>query len=281
MKTLLALTFALAALALSSPAFAAAPTITSVTPNAGTTAGGQVVTIVGTNFQTPNVTGVTIGGIAAVFTITSDTVLTVTTPARAAGATTIVVTNGTAPDPSAAYTYVTNNLSLQVSVRVTIPKKAALQWGAGTSVDDGGVNHTLAGNRISPYVWTVTDPNTGTNVDINTAYATNDAANGTKVINVENVSPTNAVQTVTAFCSPSASWSPGAAAGVNIFHMEISWNGGGFQTLSPATATTTTAAFAKGSIHPIVLRYTSPTEISAASAGVQQICTVSLVATAN
>src|SRR5262245_5946937 len=75
-----------------------AATLTSVTPNTGTNAGGTNVTLAGTNFT--GATGATFGGTAATsFVVASSTSITCTTPAHAAGAVTVVVTkaagNGT------------------------------------------------------------------------------------------------------------------------------------------------------------------------------------------
>jgi len=67
------------------------PTVTSITPASGPTAGGTAVTITGTNFT--GATAVTIGGVAATgFTVASATSITVNTPAGTAGAKNIVVT---------------------------------------------------------------------------------------------------------------------------------------------------------------------------------------------
>ncbi|MFT3809277.1 MAG: putative Ig domain-containing protein [Micropepsaceae bacterium] len=83
----------------------AVPTISSVAPTSGTTAGGQTVTIFGTNFQ--NVTGVTFGGAAASFSPVNATTVTVTTPAHAAGPVDVVVTTpGGAATLTNAYTYI-------------------------------------------------------------------------------------------------------------------------------------------------------------------------------
>jgi uncharacterized repeat protein (TIGR02543 family) len=60
------------------------PTITSVSPTAGPTAGGLLVTITGTNFQ-PGAT-VTFGGSAASVGAITTTTISATTPAHAAGA---------------------------------------------------------------------------------------------------------------------------------------------------------------------------------------------------
>lgn len=71
---------------------APAPTVTSVSPNSGTTAGGTSVTITGANFvATP---AVTFGGAAATSEVlVNATTLTATVPAHAAGVVNVVVTN--------------------------------------------------------------------------------------------------------------------------------------------------------------------------------------------
>mgnify|MGYP001221570427 FL=1 len=73
------------------PAFAPEPpTVGTITPATGATAGGTSVTIAGTGFT--GATGVTVGGAAGtVFTVVSDTSITVTTPAGTAGAKDVVV----------------------------------------------------------------------------------------------------------------------------------------------------------------------------------------------
>ncbi|MEU1592770.1 IPT/TIG domain-containing protein [Streptomyces sp. NPDC005708] len=69
-----------------------APTITTVVPSTGPIAGGTVVTISGTNLG--GVTAVTFGVTpGTALTVQSDTTLTVTTPATAAGAKDVVVTS--------------------------------------------------------------------------------------------------------------------------------------------------------------------------------------------
>jgi len=67
------------------------PTLTSVSPATGSTAGGTVVTLTGTGFT--GASSVTFGGTAATaFTVDSATQITATTPARALGAVSVVVT---------------------------------------------------------------------------------------------------------------------------------------------------------------------------------------------
>jgi hypothetical protein len=84
-----------------------APTVTSVSPNTGTAAGADTVTITGTGFTTA--TDVAFGAASASFTITSDTSITATTPAtNADGTLDVTVTNpgGTsATSPADQFTY--------------------------------------------------------------------------------------------------------------------------------------------------------------------------------
>jgi hypothetical protein len=69
-----------------------APTVSSITPNSGTTAGGTSVTINGANFVSG--ASVTIGGTSATsVTVNNSTTITATMPAHAAGAANVVVTN--------------------------------------------------------------------------------------------------------------------------------------------------------------------------------------------
>ncbi len=67
------------------------PTVTTLSPNTGAVAGGETVTINGTEFY--DVSGVTFDGVAATgLNRISTTQLTVVTPAHAAGAINVVVT---------------------------------------------------------------------------------------------------------------------------------------------------------------------------------------------
>ena len=83
------------------------PTVSSVSPNSGSTAGGTAVTITGTNFASGAT--VTFGSAAATnVVVVSGTSITATTPAGAAGAVTVTVTNIGSQSGSLAsgYTYV-------------------------------------------------------------------------------------------------------------------------------------------------------------------------------
>ena len=85
------------------------PTVSSVAPNSGPTAGGTAVTISGSNFVAGAT--VTFGGTAATgVVVVSGTSITATTPAGSAGAVTVTVTNPGGQSGSLAngYTYITS-----------------------------------------------------------------------------------------------------------------------------------------------------------------------------
>jgi hypothetical protein len=72
--------------------YTAPPTLSSVTPAVGPTAGGTAVTISGTNFVSGAT--VTFDGLSAIaVTVTSSTTITATTPAHPTGLVTVTVTN--------------------------------------------------------------------------------------------------------------------------------------------------------------------------------------------
>jgi hypothetical protein len=80
------------------------PTVTSISPTSGSTAGGDTITITGTNLT--GATSITVGGNACTtFNVSSATSATCTTPAGTAGTASVVVT--TSDGPSAANTLFT------------------------------------------------------------------------------------------------------------------------------------------------------------------------------
>ena len=72
------------------------PTISSISPNAGPIAGGTSITINGNAFSYPS-PSVTIGGIAATFTVVNGTRITATTPAGTSGPKDVVVSTEQGP----------------------------------------------------------------------------------------------------------------------------------------------------------------------------------------
>ena len=94
-----------------------APTVTSISPNSGTINGGTAVSIAGTGFQAG--TTVSLGGTPATgVTVASSTSITATTPAHAAGAVDVVVSNAEQQNTALAngytYTSITPGLGLSV-----------------------------------------------------------------------------------------------------------------------------------------------------------------------
>ena len=119
--------------------YIAAPTVTSVSPTAGPTAGGTTVTITGTGFAAANPTGaVKFGATNATYTINSNTQITATSPANAAGTYDITVaTPGGTSATSAAdqFTYVP-------APTITSISPTAGPTGGGTTVTITGTNFT-------------------------------------------------------------------------------------------------------------------------------------------
>jgi hypothetical protein len=109
------------------------PVVTSVSPSSGAVVGGGTVTISGSGLV--GATSVTMGGAAAVITANSDTAITVTTPAHAAGVVPVVVTSpfGTA---TGSFTYVAAPVVTSID-----PPTAAL---AGSTVTITGTDFTAA-----------------------------------------------------------------------------------------------------------------------------------------
>lgn len=104
------------------------PTVSSISPSAGTTAGGTSVTISGTNLST--VSSVTFDGSAATISTKTSTQLVVVTPAHSAGAVDVVITNPAGSITSAnGFTYATTP-----TVR---------SWTATPSITSGNINDTF------------------------------------------------------------------------------------------------------------------------------------------
>ncbi|GAA1778304.1 hypothetical protein GCM10009748_08580 [Agromyces lapidis] len=81
-----------------------APVLTTLTPDAGPTAGGTLVTIDGTALG--GATAVTVDGVSVPFTQVSDTEITFETPAHAAGTVDVVVTTAVGSSGALPFTYV-------------------------------------------------------------------------------------------------------------------------------------------------------------------------------
>jgi len=130
-----------------------APTVTSITPNSGTTNGGTAVTIAGTGF----LTGATVkmgGTSATVLAVVNSTLITATAPPHIAGAVDVVVTNTdtktgtltsgytytTAPNPAPTATAI--NPTAGVTTGGTTVSITGTGFLAGASVSFGGIAAT-------------------------------------------------------------------------------------------------------------------------------------------
>ncbi|MDQ2701875.1 MAG: IPT/TIG domain-containing protein [Pseudomonadota bacterium] len=116
--------------------FVQAPTITNVAPASGTTLGGASVVITGTDFT--GASTVSFGGTAATgFTVDSDTQITATTPAHAAGVADVhVTTPGGTATATGAYTFVT-----------PAPTITNVAPGSGTTL--GGTSVVITGTNLT------------------------------------------------------------------------------------------------------------------------------------
>ena len=120
-----------------------APTVSNVTPNAGLTSGGTAVTITGTNFAagaTVSLGGSPASGVA----VLNGTTITATTPAHAAGAVSVLVTNtdGQNGTLAASFTYI-----LPAPTVGSVSPNAGLTTG-GTGITISGANF-VAGATVT------------------------------------------------------------------------------------------------------------------------------------
>lgn len=118
--------------------YGSVPKVTSITPTSGWVEGGTAVTVTGSGFKTA--TAVQVGGVAARWTVVSDTKLVATTPAHAAGRFPILVLNkygSSAATAAATFTYVAHPL----------PTIAAISPASGST--SGGNTVTITGSNFT------------------------------------------------------------------------------------------------------------------------------------
>jgi hypothetical protein len=120
--------------------YVAPPLLSSIAPNAGTTAGGTSVTLTGANYATGAT--VTFNGVAATnVVVVSATSITCTTPPGAAGVAAIAITvKGLTKTFAALYTYISPPVVLAVTPNFGLPA-------GGNSVTITGVNF-VAGSMV-------------------------------------------------------------------------------------------------------------------------------------
>ncbi|MCE9563947.1 MAG: IPT/TIG domain-containing protein, partial [Planctomycetes bacterium] len=117
--------------------YAAAPTVTAVSPNSGPLTGGTSITITGTNFT--GATAVTVGGVAATsVVVVNATTITATTPAHAAGLVDVTVTTPSGTSPTSAADKFTYS---------TVPSVTAVSPSTGPST--GGTSITITGTNFT------------------------------------------------------------------------------------------------------------------------------------
>ncbi|MGE0601944.1 MAG: IPT/TIG domain-containing protein [Dehalococcoidia bacterium] len=115
------------------------PTVTSLAPTSGTTAGGTTVVITGTGFT--GATGVAFGATPATdFDVDSDTQITATSPAHAAGTVDVLVTTpeGTSPNTTA------DNFTFGAGPNITSLSPSQGPTAGGTAVTITGTGFTGA-----------------------------------------------------------------------------------------------------------------------------------------
>ena len=130
-----------------------APTVTSLTPTSGTTAGGTAVTITGTGFT--GATGVTFGGVAATnVSVVSSTSITATTPAGSAGTASVVVTTPAGSNAAnTLFTYITP-LSTDANLSGLTLSSGALTpaFASGTIAYTQSVANAVSSITVTPTV---------------------------------------------------------------------------------------------------------------------------------
>jgi glucose/arabinose dehydrogenase len=156
-----------------------APTVTTIAPNAGTINGGTAVTIRGTGF----LAGATVklgGTSATAVTVVNSTTISATTPAHAAGATSVVVTNTDAkagtlnngftfngpppPNPAPTVTSITpNSGTTNGGTAVTIAGSGFL---TGATVKMGGTNTQVLAVVNSTLITAIAPAHTAGAVDV-------------------------------------------------------------------------------------------------------------------
>jgi hypothetical protein len=169
---------------------APAPAVTGISPSSGSTAGGQVVTVTGTNFS--GTTGVTFGATAATNVIVnSDSLLTATAPAGSAGTVDVKVTtnNGTSSAVAAdQYTYLATPAPTVTGLSPTTGTTAG-----GTSVTISGTNFTGATAVSFGGV-----PGSGVVVNSSTSITATSPAEGPGTVDVTVTTPSGTSATGTA-----------------------------------------------------------------------------------
>jgi hypothetical protein len=138
------------------------PTVSSVSPNSGSTAGGIAVTITGTNFAAG--AAVTLGGTAATnVAVVSGTQITATTPAGSAGAVTVTVTvSGQSGSLASGFTYTSSGTPSLTSISVTPANPTILNGASQQFTATGKYSDGSTQNLTASVSWSSLDQNVAT-----------------------------------------------------------------------------------------------------------------------
>lgn len=252
------------------------PTVTSISPTSGTTAGGTSVTITGTNFISG--TTVTIGGSSCTsVVVVSSTSITCTTPAGTAGAQDVVVATGVSPNATlvGGFTYVVppaapatpdlataSDSGSSSSDDVTSDNTPTISVGSATNGNTVTVTATKSGQTNVTCTFTATAQtgcDLGTLVDgvwsvtaKQTASGIDSAATSALSITVDATRPT-----VTSFSSTKSNGTYGVGTTINITatlseavadgaSITVTLDTGDTVVLTKATSTTLTGTYTVG-----------------------------------
>ncbi|MEM7323555.1 MAG: IPT/TIG domain-containing protein [Actinomycetota bacterium] len=143
--------------AVAPPASATAPTVSSLSPNKGSVAGGTIVTIKGSDFT--GTTGVNFGTVAATsFAIVSDNQIVAQAPAAAAAGDVLVeVTNATGPNTTGAQFKYNAAEVKSITPAWADPSTASVHVIAGSGFTGAVAADVLFGTHAAAAIWVVSD----------------------------------------------------------------------------------------------------------------------------
>lgn len=227
--------------------FTFGPYIAKISPTSGPAGGGSQVIITGTGFTgVTGAGGVTFGGVnATAYTVNSDTQITATTPAHAAGAAAVVVTHPTnGASNSVTYTYTAATISIS-------PNQGPLGGGTTVTLTGTFTGATTANTTVNFGSKKVT-PQTATGTTIT---AVSPAGSGTVSVTVTSPGGTSAPVSFFYVATPtltSVSGSTGPALGAT--------SGGNGLTLTGTSLATATSVTFNG-VNAVTPKVVSDTQL--------------------
>ena len=240
--------------------YTASPAPTSISPTSGPTGGGTPVTISGTNFASGAT--VTFGGTAATnVVVVSSTTITATTPAQAAGAVNVVVTNsnGQSGTLTNGYTYTASPAPTSISptsgttsggTPVTI---SGTNFASGATVTFGG---TAATNVVVVSSTTITATTPAHSAGVVNVVVTNSNGQSGTLTNGYTYTASPAPTSISPTSGPTGGGTPVTISGTNFASGATVTFGGTAATnvvvVSSTTITATTPAHAAGAVNVVV-----------------------------